>query len=298
MTAAAPPVVRPVMVWVPETGTPPLDLALEWARRLRVDGAPDVVPCIWATRDTRAPVPHPYGGRVCWHDLDIPRRVDRHVPASHPDLEWSPWGTKSGPNFQFFSLLDAFPRVHDDAWALLLEPDTLPAVDDVAEQVARLVAAHPDAWIIGGQPHELAKPALARELRAHLNGAALYRVGSRGFAEFRTGVWLPSLLVLIQRDPAMAFDCLTDPSLQQRLPAALREAWARRQHHFVPTAGIVNVSSLELTRRQLVRLMSEPALRDACDREGTRPWLLHAKGDVAGALADLQRGTSASLAAP
>jgi len=275
-------------VWVPESGTSALDLAQDWASRMRVEGEPYLAPCIWSTRATEPVTSYSYTDQFCWHDLGLPHRIDRYAAASHPRLEWSPWGTKSGPNFQFFQLLEEFPRVHADDWALLLEPDTLPVVDNVAMQVSRLIAQHPNAWIIGGQPHELLKVSLNWDLREHLNGAALYRVASRGFAEFRTGAWLPSLLWLIQRDPIMAFDCLTDPNLQQRLPAALREAWSAHQHRFVSTSSIVNVSSFEFTRTQLLRLLSDPILLAACDREGVRPWLLHVKGDLTGPLTSPQ----------
>lgn len=279
---------RAALVWPPGSGQAPLDLAAQWADLLH----PGRPACVWEVVPDGLAA-RPQDERFCWHALTVPSLIDRHVAASHPRLAWSPWGTKSGPNYQFFQVLDGIGAQHGETWTLLLEPDTHPLPGDAATTVRGLLDRHREAWMIGGRPHALVRPALAKDLREHLNGAALYRVASARFATFRAEVWIPSLVAMIQQDPISAFDCLTDPALQKRLPAYLQDAWHAVQHLFVPTSGIINVSSLELSALELRQVLADPALADATRQEETQPWLLHAKGPVATVLAELSLGMEA-----
>ncbi|MEI8000184.1 MAG: hypothetical protein WCI50_02440 [Actinomycetes bacterium] len=274
---------RVTMAWVPSDDLAPLDGALEWADRLDLlqSSVPRV--CIWTTRAFPPPTDHPAATHCCWHDLDLPRRIDRHVAADRPDLPWSPWGTKSGPNFQFFVLLDAVAAAHPEEWVLYTEPDTLPVELDVTEPVTRVLERHPDAWMIGAPPHVSELPALEPELHHHLNGAALYRVGARAFADFRAEVWIPSLLSKVRDRPEYAYDCLTDPAQWAELAPPLATAWRTEAQRFVATAGMVNASTSHLTPPDVDGVLTEPVLTSTLRREGTRPWLLHAKGRFAGA---------------
>lgn len=274
---------RVTMTWAPPVDPAALDVAVAWADRLAADAAAEAAPvCVWTTRPVTPP-DHPATTRCCWHHLDLAERVDRHAAHRRSDLPWSPWGTKSGPNVQFFALLDAVAVHHPDEWILYAEPDTVPVGPDPAGSARAVVARHPDAWVIGAEPHPRVRPDVAVDLRNHLNGAALYRIGDPAFAEFRTGVWIPSLLDRIRDDPEYAYDCVTDPAQWTMLPPTLAAAWRSAADRFVATAGMVNASTLTLAPTEVAAILTDPELVVALDREGVRPWLLHAKGPILGA---------------
>ena len=266
--------VRPVMTWVPSADLTALDVAVAWHDAL-TDGRAGSS-CLWTTRPLDRPVEHPAVDRLCWHVVDLPARIDRHLPVGDRRLPWSPWGWKSGPNRQFFTMLDRLAVEHDDDWVLLVEPDTYPIGDDVRGRVGDVIARHPTAWVIGGLPHPWTRPGLARTLWHHLNGAALYRVADPDFARFRATVWIPSLLSRIRSEPAYAFDCITDPAEQDVLSDPLAAAWRRDEDRFVATAGIVNASTLVVSPDRVGPLLAE--VTAAVEEEGTAPWMLHAKG--------------------
>lgn len=270
---------RVTMTWAPPGDPTALDVAVAWADRLADARIPV---CVWTAQPVAVP-DHPAATRCCWHHLALAPRVDRHAAHRRPDLPWSPWGTKSGPNVQFFALLDAVAACHPEDWILYAEPDTVPVGTEVAEPLRAVVGRHPDAWVVGALPHPRVRPDVADDLRRHLNGAALYRVGDPAFAEFRTGVWMPSLLDRVRHDPEYAYDCVTDPAQWTSLPPALAAAWRSEAHRFVATAGIVNASTLTLDPTDVPAILGHPEVLAALGREGTRPWLLHAKGPILGA---------------
>lgn len=278
MTAALGGRLRLVLPWVPPSDHDALELALEWSDRLGLSSGAAPAVCVWSTR-----VPHredlpTWADRLCWHDLALPARIDRHVQVASPRLPWSPWGTKSGPNYQFFALLDQHAATHEEPWVLLVEPDTFPIGLDVSSPVARVLDDNPDAWMIGGKPHPAIRSGLARELHEHLNGAALYRAGDADFAEFRAAVWIPSLLWIIRDQPTFGYDCVTDPASRTDLPIRLLQQWSDEQDRFVATTGIVNLSTTHLHAARLERELDSPWLVRGLLAEGTVPWMLHMKG--------------------
>lgn len=271
------------MVWAGTTSTSPLELAAEWARTLSCDSSSPVA-CIWS------PSPMPtdidtlalQSARFCWHDLNLPMRIDRHSAVADPRIPWSPWGTKSGPNFQFFQVLEAFAEVHPNQWIFAAEPDTYPIGRNPAGVVRDLLERHSSAWMIGGHPHRSLARTLDSTMHRHLNGAALYRVGDPDFRNFLSVSWIPSLLWKIRERPEYAYDCLTDPAENTNLPSDLAKSWADAQHKFVPTPGIVNLSSRKLSITDAQRMCSEKELLRQCAEERTKPWMLHAKGALGG----------------
>lgn len=273
---------RVVMVWIPSRGSRDLDLALEWADRLGIDERRGPQVCVWTPRDVRAGSERPDDVRICWHSLDLPPRIDRHVDRPSPRDEVSPWGSKSGPNFQFFRLLDRFGEVHPHDWLLYAEPDTVPIGAEVADAVADLLEANSDAWMIGARPHPIVRARLTPDLWNHLNGAALYHVGDRDFAEFRRSTWIPSMLLKIRELEIYAYDCITDPSQRRKLPERLRHAWRAETHRFVATSGMVNLSTETLDPAGLRSAMEDDMLLAALRAEGTSVWMVHAKGDFRG----------------
>lgn len=271
------PAVRPVLTWVPSHDHSALDLAMVW-HRLLTDGSAGRT-CVWTTRPLGEPIDHPAAAALCWHVVDLPERLDRHLPVADGRAPWSPWGPKSGPNHQFFTMLDALTTAHHEEWVLFIEPDTHPVGHDVAGSVGRVVRANPHAWMIGGIPHPNARPSLSRDLWNHLNGAALYHVADPEFARFRTRVWIPSLLTRLRSEPRFAFDCATDPAQWELLPSSLRSPWREAAPRFVRTSGIVNLSTLSIGPGQVAAALSDQERFARCD-DRVEPWMVHAKGDL------------------
>ena len=269
--------VRPVLTWVPSNDFSALDVAMEWHELLR--GSQSGATCVWTTRPLDGPIIHPAFDELCWHVVDLPARIDRHLADSDPREPWSPWGPKSGPNHQFFSVLDSQRKHHDEEWVLFIEPDTHPLRDDVADQIHLLIAANPTAWMMGGIPHTRLRPSLASDLWHHVNGAALYNATDHDFVQFRQEVWIPSLLLKIRVDPRFAFDCVTDPVQWESLPRLLRGPWTASADRFVRTAGVVNLSSLTLAPAQVAGMLEDTEWMVDCD-DDVEPWMLHAKGDL------------------
>lgn len=282
-TSTADKLLRVTMVWAGTTSTGPLRLAAEWARTLDCESSPPVA-CIWSP----SPMPAGLNSRdsspvqFCWHELRLPERIDRHCVAAHPRSPWSPWGSKSGPNFQFFQVLEAFAEAHPHQWILAAEPDTYPIGRDPSGVVRDLLARNPNAWMIGGFPHPSLLDKLDPRIHHHLNGAAVYAVGDPTFREFLSNTWIPSLLWKIRELPEYAYDCLTDPAENSALPDFLAKSWDSSQHKFISTAGIVNLSNRKISVSVAQRLCTEDSLLHQCTEERTTPWMLHAKGSLDG----------------
>lgn len=265
-----------MLVWAGTQDTQPLHLAARWATLLAA-GSNMPTACIWSTRPVTLPA-RLDSVELCWHHLHLPKRLDRHAHHPHPRLPWSPWGVKSGPNIQFFRVLDEFVAAHPHDWVLYTEPDTYPMGSDPAPSVAQLLERRSSAWMIGGLPHPKTRARLDVSMWRHLNGAALYNVGDPRFAEFRAMTWIPSLLWKIRGFPEYAYDCITDPRQHADLPPRLAGSWAAESERFVATSGIVNLSTQILTQADVAELADDRWLQDRCAVENTSPWLLHAKG--------------------
>lgn len=274
---------RVTMVWAGTTNTRPLERAAEWARIFSPESTAPIA-CIWS------PLPKPTEldllgcdpVQFCWHELSLPKRIDRHFAVAHPRLPWSPWGTKSGPNFQFFQVLAEFAEAHPHYWMFAAEPDTYPIGRNPTGVVLDLLERNPSAWMIGGYPHPSITPTLDPTMHRHLNGAALYGVGDPRFREFLVTSWIPSLLWKIRQRPEYPYDCLTDAAENANLPEILAQSWSEVQRRFVPTAGIVNLSSRSLSIAEARRLCTQDRLIRRCTEEQTSPWMLHAKGTLGG----------------
>ncbi len=181
---------------------------------------------------------------VCVHRQVIPPEIDRYESILRPKTRWNPWGLKSGPNWQFFRLLEEIGQQHIEEWVLLLEPDTQPVATSLPSKLKAVVSLHSEAWVIGAvEPPEITER-LEFRVRGHINGSALYRVGNRKFSEFAQSVWLPSLFALIDQSPEYPFDVVTAPGLWPSLPLRLQQAWEECAHRFVKVSQLLNTSSL------------------------------------------------------
>lgn len=202
-------------------------------------------------------------------NMSLAGKDDRYATAlGWRTVPWRPAGTKSGPNLQWWRILETVASEEGVEWLLLVEADTIPAEECVADRVRDLLSMHPDAWVIGALPHAASLGRLDPRLRDHLNGAALYHVGDGSFQQFLRSVWLPSLLLVLQDQVDIAFDCLTAPSLWQDIPMELGDAWARNAARFQSTDTMVNASSL--SGRPAQRAL-DAALRDP------KVWFVHSK---------------------
>jgi hypothetical protein len=272
---------RLTMWWLTREGDASFDVLGRWVDALSNPAGPPIGACVWAVNASASDTSHPRAAEFCWHRHDMPRHVDRYTRVVHRGMPWSPWGTISGPNFQFFDRLATSPSLHPEPWALSVEPDTFPLHDDLRQDVTHLLDRHPQAWVIGATPHTWVREHLPPYLLNHLNGAALYHVGSKEFVSFGAEVWTPSLMALVRQSPTTGWDAISDPALQSRLPEQLRRAWAQEAHRFVSTAGMVNVSGMPMTPDRIGEILADPALVEALAEEGVRPWQLHTRADPA-----------------
>lgn len=212
----------------------------------------------------------------CWHVLSTPDSLDsyaQHFSKRHP---WTPWGTKSGPNFQFFEILNLAGTQHTETWTLLIEEDCRPKNDAPGLEILKDLELHENSWMIGGLPDPAIAPRLPHELRNHLNGAALYRASDHAFREFLTAVWLPGLLEMIALNERYAFDCLTSPEVFESLSPVLRSAWNSQRSRFTSVEGIQNLSTIEVDGATWLPTL--PSNAHARESRKSTPWMVHAKG--------------------
>jgi len=267
---------RLMMAWAPLSGVRPLEIAASWLDKLNDGNSPEIHACIWITQGSMSQVTPAYADRFCWHFLQLPNSVDKYVRGPIPGGSWSPWGNKSGPNYQFFKQLDGMASAHEDSWVLQVEGDTFSIADSPRNSIQGVIDAHPDAWVIGGVNHPAVLLSLPSKLHQHINGAALYNVASTEFHQFRKGVWIPSLIEALQQDAMLAYDCMSSPGLQETLSSTLRQGWYANNSRFVRTPGIINASTLSF---------EDPAnppkveLEFVSDSRGAtnKVWLFHAK---------------------
>lgn len=264
--------VRLMMTWMPFAGVEELDTANSWQLAFRNAGLGDVPLCLWSPS---AP-DHPIMQAACWHHLELPKGIDRYVRGPVALGAWTPWGNKSGPNFQFFMQLTEMRRAHDEAWILQIEGDTFPIEDNLGSEVRRLLGANDDAWIVGSVNHPVVLEVLSPQLHGHINGAAFYRIDSDEFHMFRRRVWIPSLIEAVSQQPSMAYDCLSAPALQQDLREDLQAGWRASAHRFVRTFGMINASTFATTSLDDERFAS-PYLDEGLEDEGATVWFLHTK---------------------
>jgi hypothetical protein len=232
----------------------------EWVKTFSDLTGRDVPSCLWITGNPTE-TEHPEAGDHCNHSLFLPPEVDRYVRNWNSREPWSPWGQKSGPNYQFFEVLRQAAEIHSEEWLFQLETDVtllrLPRADDFGEELT-------GSWIVGSENHSAVLRNLDLRLWEHINGAAFYRVGDHEFRAFLEEVWKPSLLFLLSAEPALAYDCLTSPAIWGDLPDPLKTSWWNARDRFVKLPGMVNASSL-------TRQKAEVVLQNLPDD----PWLFH-----------------------
>jgi len=235
-----------------------------WVRHFSALLGLRVESCLWVTGNpTRSRLIRNLMG--CVHYFEIPQAIDRYERTWKPNALNSPWGLKSGPNFQFFPILLRMSELHPEEWVLQLESDVVPL-----RQVSQddLGIDFTDLWVVGALTHEAALGNLERTLWGHLNGVAFYHVGSSDFLRFLKAIWQTSLLYFLHQRPDYAYDCLSSPDLWEALPSTLRHHWQSEQRRFATLPGMVNMSSLPPNK--ITQLISEFPPESI-------PWLLHGR---------------------
>lgn len=203
---------------------------------------------------------------LTWVDLGLGGCVNRYIVDNAAIAAWNPWGYKSGPNYDFFAILDWCKTINAD-WVLLAEADLLPIGESLESRVSNLLSSAQGLWVVGAEPTTESKRLLDPRIRDHINGAAFYRVSSKEFGVFRRQVWIPSLMALIKYFPFFAYDCVTAPGVWDLLSDHLRDSWERHRLLFHRTELMLNLSNIKVSRDFVAARAAAP----------TAPLFIHAK---------------------
>lgn len=174
------------------------------------------------------------------------------------------YGYKAGPNLLFFGALAQLKRWGYPGFAALMEVDCRPLRRGWLDSLDRLARRHPDAWVIGSiyRGHGL----LGDNIKRHLNGNALYAVGSTAFHDFLDKGYLAWLQAQVTRREAdLAFDTAWERFLDSADPERANSAeWRVVQHvlpRFVTCDEIANIAGEPEIRGQIA--FSRETLRRA-----------------------------------
>lgn len=224
--------------------------------------------CVWVTGQHLHE--EPMDG-VCVHYLELDDTVDFYARSPLKKTPWSPWGLKSGPNFQFFEILRRMHGLQETEWVLQLETDTVPLRKVDRVDIGWILDSD-DVWVAGSSAAYAEAKSLSRSTASHLNGAAFYRVGDSEVINFLLMTWARSLLHIVSSRPALAYDSLTSPGVWSELPGDLRASWLENKGRFQNAAGMVNLSNRTLSTRDPHSQLEEAG--HVC-APGDSPWFLH-----------------------
>ena len=208
---------------------------------------------------------------ACIHYLELDNAIDFYARSPLQKTPWSPWGLKSGPNFQFFEILRRTHELHKAEWVLQLETDTVP-LRNVEQADIGWILDSDDAWVAGSSATFADAQSLSTATSNHLNGAAFYRVGDSHFIGFLSMTWARSLLHIASVRPALAYDSLTSPGVWRELPGDLRACWEENKGRFHNVTGMVNVSNRTLSTLDPYAQLAEAGYVFSGDES---PWFLH-----------------------
>lgn len=172
--------------------------------------------------------------------LSLPPERDRYIRK--PTGPAPKYGYKSGPNFMFYETMRALRP--EARFAFLMETDCTPLAPNWLRKIARTCQRHDDAWVIGAH-YSGASPLMWRVAR-HINGNAIYQVGSDDFWTFMDEILWPWMLDYIDtHDPDLAYDCAWEAFLnREEMDYAGHHDWVVSRgvlHKFRLTDAIVNV---------------------------------------------------------
>jgi len=189
-----------------------------------------------------------------WIDLKLAPHVNRYHSSPMAKVAWDPWGFKSGPNRDFFRILNYCSKL-DYEWMLLAEPDLIPIEHDLVDRVITLLNNHSEQWVVGAQTTDESRGHLDFRIHDHINGSAFYHVGSPDFHQFCRRVWIPSLIAIVKNFPSFAYDCVTASQIRQWLPCELKAAWESNENRFIATPKMINQSNIHISQGELNSLI-------------------------------------------
>jgi hypothetical protein len=250
-------------------GPDALDVALEWRDFLECHLT--IFTDVDCLRELNGNIP----SNVTVVNLNLSERVNQYGKHTTGLRSWSPWGTKSGPNYQYFRILKHYATSPADTWLLYLESDTYCSVTNPRPHIEELIRRHPTAWIIGAPPSDLSLPYIDVTLHDHINGASLLNIGDPRFHAFLSRTWVPSLLWKIRSRPYFAYDCATATLEWQTLPSELRFSWQAHHARFVRTSSMLNLSNIQLPVTQVIKQLQIQNQKNHLMK--TKTWFVHVK---------------------
>jgi hypothetical protein len=166
-----------------------------------------------------------YFSSVKFHLANIPAQHNFYIrDPDHPfDPAATPYGLKSGPNYQFFRLMDHFAK-KDYQYVYFCETDCFPIKPGWAEAIFDEALDNDPFYVLGSA--FLGKSRVDPMIALHVNGAAVYSPGADGFNEYRSN-WERILLQLVPELPYVAYDWALDYYFYQRVR---RENWESLTH--------------------------------------------------------------------
>lgn len=147
---------------------------------------------------------------IVFHSLNIDSKESVYLRnISRSDSCDLPYGSKSGPNKQFYEslkvILDYCKYSSQDA-LLLLEVDAIPIKQGWLAGLNKIIEHNPDFLIAGGK--YIGKSKLSPRISQHLNGNAIYGIGSLYFRQALLG-WESLLKRIVPECHWIAYDiCL------------------------------------------------------------------------------------------
>jgi hypothetical protein len=174
------------------------------------------------------------------HFCNLPANKDIYVRT--PGISAYEYGNKSGPNWLFYETMRMMRGKAD--FVLLMEVDSQPLYSGWLRPLAETCARNADAWIIGAH-YSGASPIPPRVAR-HINGNALYHIGSDAFWTFLEETLWPWMHAYISVDDQdLAYDCAWETFLnREEMGWNGHEDWIVARdilHRFRLTDRIVNI---------------------------------------------------------
>jgi hypothetical protein len=164
-------------------------------------------------------------GSVTHHVANIPAQHNFYIrdPNHSFDSAKTPYGLKSGPNYQFFRLLDYFAQ-KDYRYVYFCETDCFPIKSGWAQAVFNEALENDPFYVLGSA--FLGKSRVDPMIALHVNGAAIYNPRAEGFNEYQSN-WEKILLELVPELPYVAYDWALDYYFYNRVR---RENWGTLTH--------------------------------------------------------------------
>ncbi len=193
--------------------------------------------CVWLTGNEPST---PEEIEACVHTLHLNPLIDGYQRNPRHRMTWSPWGQKSGPNYQFFRILREMSALHPESWILQLELDTFP-LRKVTPKDIPWTHRGEELWVVGAGIQNAREQRKSRDLVNHINGAAFYRVGDSDFQNFLARTWQANLLETLRQRPGLAFDVMTSKAIEGKNKPGKRESWVIESEHFKTSTGMLNL---------------------------------------------------------